>query len=79
MRAKPQLDTYLRAFGVFFIVWWVANFIWAVRKPADWVPPRAQTFPIRITRSLYLVGCVLGIGAGLVLFLVAPAVVAATS
>jgi uncharacterized membrane protein len=36
----------------------------AARQQPDWQPPRADKFPIRVSRNLYIVGGVLGIIAG---------------
>jgi hypothetical protein len=56
----------LIALGI--VAFWIVQIAIAARKPPDWQPPRAETFPIRVSRNLYLAGGVLGIIAGAVVF-----------
>jgi hypothetical protein len=55
-------------FGLLISVWWVIQLTLTLRKPPDWRPARADEFPIRVTRGVYLVACVLGIVSGLAVF-----------
>lgn len=55
-------------FGLLISAWWAIQLVQTLGKSRDWRPPRADQFAIRVTRNFYLVGCVLGIVAGLAVF-----------
>jgi hypothetical protein len=63
-------------FGLLISAWWVVQLFLTLQKPPDWRPARADEFPWRVTRNIYLVGCVLGIVAGVVVFFVSGLVLA---
>jgi hypothetical protein len=65
------MDSFLviyRLFAVGIVVFWIVQIAIAARKPPDWQPPRAETFPIRLTRDRYILGGMLGIIAGATVF-----------
>jgi hypothetical protein len=57
-----------RLFALGIVVFWIVQIAIAARKPPDWQPPRAETFPIRVTRDRYILGGALGIIAGAAVF-----------
>lgn len=57
-----------RLFAIGIVAFWIVQIAIAVRQPPEWQPPRAETFPIRITRDRYILGGVLGIIAGIAVF-----------
>ena len=57
-----------RLFALGIIAFWVIQIAIAARKPPEWQPARADQFPIRISRNLYLMAGVLGIIAGAAVF-----------
>jgi hypothetical protein len=68
IRPYPQdvdaLVIVYRLFAIGIVVFWIVQIAIAARQPPEWQPPRAETFPIRITRDRYILGGALGIIAG---------------
>jgi hypothetical protein len=54
----------VRLIALSIVAFWIVWFVIAVRQPPDWRPPRAETFPIRVSRNAFLAGAVLGVIAG---------------
>jgi hypothetical protein len=72
------MDLYLRAIFTFLALYWAVTLVRTLRKPPDWfleTPPEAP-FNVRFTRTTWLAASVLGIAAAVVLFFVAPILVA---
>lgn len=57
-----------RVLALGIVAFWVVQIAIAARQPPEWQPPRADLFPIRVTRNLWLIGGALGIVAGLAVF-----------
>jgi hypothetical protein len=57
-----------RLSGLFIALFWIVWIAIAARQRPDWRPPRAETFPIRVSRNAFLVGGVLGVIAGAAVF-----------
>ncbi len=57
-----------RLMALALVAFWIIQIAIAARQPPEWRPPRADRFPIRISRNAYLVSGVLGIIAGLAVF-----------
>lgn len=57
-----------RFFALGIIAFWLSQIVIAARQPSDWRPPRADTFPVKISRNRYIAAGVLGIIAGATVF-----------
>lgn len=60
---EPLVAMY-RLFALGVVAFSVIQIVTAFRRPPDWQPPRADQFPIRVTRDRYIAGGVVGIIAG---------------
>jgi hypothetical protein len=65
-----NLATIFRLGALALVAFWIVQFAVAARQPPEWQPPRADRWGIRVTRDRYLMACVSGISAGVVLFVV---------
>jgi hypothetical protein len=65
------MDAFLipyRLFALGIVAFWAVQIVIAARQPPEWQPPRADKFPIRVSRDRYILGGVLGIIAGAAVF-----------
>lgn len=63
-----------RLVALAIVAFWIVQIVIALRQTPDWRPPRAEAFPIKISRNGYIAAGVLGIVAGATVFLVSFAV-----
>jgi hypothetical protein len=66
------MDLILRVVYAFLGLYWAVQFVRTVRRPADWEVPTPPDFPVRITRTVWLAGSVIGMATAVVLFIVTP-------
>jgi hypothetical protein len=45
-------------------LFWAARLVWALRQPAEWVPPRRMMWPFPSTRAWVIFGHVLAVVVG---------------
>jgi hypothetical protein len=61
-------DVILRVAAIGLVVYWVVQLVLTARKPRTWRVPRSEEYGIPLSRNGWLVSCILGISAGLMIF-----------
>jgi hypothetical protein len=69
-RAMDAFVMVYRLIAVIIVIVWVGHIAKAARQPPDWEPAWAQTLPVRLTRNRSILVGMLGIIAGLAVFVV---------